>query len=79
MWLEPSYRHPEVFCWVIRKSGRVIGLMEVMTGAEYSDVKEKVCNIGYFLDWREQGQGLTTEAMRGGLFTETEIERIEGG
>lgn len=81
-WLEPSYHDPTQIVWVIRKEGQTIGLFEVCFEAEYSDLEDKVCRIGYFLDFREHNQGYATEALltvRDWLFRDTDVERIEAG
>jgi RimJ/RimL family protein N-acetyltransferase len=81
-WLEPSFHDPDTLQWVIRKEGKVIGLFEVCLEAEYSDLSNGVCRIGYFLDWREHGRGYATEALLGAiewLFCNTDVERIEAG
>ncbi len=81
-WLHQSFRDPNERDWTIRKGGAVIGFMEVYFGAEYSDAKEHVCRIGYFIDHNEQNQGYATEALHGAvhwLFDHTDVNRIEAG
>lgn len=81
-WLEPSYYNPSNLIWVIRKQGQTIGLFEVCLEAEYSDLKNNVCRIGYFLDFREHNQGYGTEILLeviDWLFCYTDVERIEAG
>lgn len=81
-WLEPSYHNPAELTWVIRKQQRIIGLFEACLEAEYSDLENNVCQIGYFLDCREHNQGYGTEVVQGvvnWLFKYTDIERIEAG
>ncbi|WP_299493783.1 GNAT family protein [Acaryochloris sp. IP29b_bin.137] len=81
-WLEPSYHDPTQFVWIIRKEGHTIGLFEVCFEAEYSDLEDKVCRIGYFLDFREHNQGYATEVLltvRDWLFGYMDVERIEAG
>jgi ribosomal-protein-alanine N-acetyltransferase len=81
-WLEPSYQDPTIMPWVIRKRERIVGFFEVCLEAEYSGLKEHVCRIGYFLDWKAHNKGYATEALRSvvdWLFRHTDIERIEAG
>lgn len=81
-WLETSYEDPTQLIWTIRKHGKTIGLFEVCFEAEYSNLEDNVCRIGYFLDFREHNRGYTTEALLaviGWLFRQTAVERIEAG
>jgi RimJ/RimL family protein N-acetyltransferase len=81
-WLEPSYDDPDTLTWVIRKQGCVIGLFEACFEAEYSDMADHVCRIGYFIDCSEHNQGFGTEVLQAvtdWLFSQTDVERIEAG
>lgn len=81
-WLAPGYHDPTQLTWVIRKEGQTIGLFEVCFEAEYSGLEDKVCRVGYFLDFREHNQGYATEVLltvRDWLFCNTDVERIEAG
>ena len=67
---------------MIRKNGRAIGLFDLYLEAEYSDITENICRVGYFLDHNEHNQGFATEALCGVIdwvFTNTTITRIESG
>ncbi len=81
-WLHPSLENPLNLVWVIRRSRKAIGLFDLCFEAEYSDVKSRVCRIGYFVDHREQRQGFATEALAAvaaWVFDETDTVRIEAG
>lgn len=81
-WLAPSYNDPNNLIWTIRKQGKTIGLFDLCFEAEYSELEDNVCRIGYFLDVKEHNRGYTTEALLaviGWLFRCTEVERIEAG
>ena len=81
-WLEPSFYDPIELIWVIRKKGKTIGLFEVCFEAEYSNLEDNVCRIGYFLDFREHNHGYATEALLAvidWMFCYTEVERNEAG
>jgi len=81
-WVEPSFADPDNFVWLIRREGQVIGLFDLCLGAEYSEVKERVCRVGYFVDVAHQGNGYATEALHTAvswLFAHTPITRIEAG
>ena len=81
-WLEPALTDPLNLVWVIRKNGRAIGLFDLYLEAEYSDIAENICRVGYFLDNNEHNQGFATEALHGVIdwvFTNTTITRIESG
>ncbi len=81
-WLAPSLENPLNLVWVIRKGGKAIGLFDLCFEAEYSDVKDHVCRVGYFVDHREQRQGFATEALAAvtaWVFDETDTVRIEAG
>ena len=81
-WLEPSFYDPTTLMWTIRKKGETIGLFELCFEAEYSNLEDNVCRIGYFLDFKEHNHGYITEALLAiieWLFCYTDVERIEAG
>lgn len=81
-WLEPSLENPLNLVWAIRKGGKTIGLFDLCFEAEYSDLRNQVCRVGYFVDHREQRRGFATEALAAvtaWVFDETDTVRVEAG
>lgn len=82
LWLVPSLENPLNLVWVIRRQSNTIGLFDLYFEAEYSDLHEDACRVGYFLDYREQRKGYGTEALTAvarWVFETTDFERIEAG
>ncbi len=81
-WLEPSLENPLNLVWTIREQGAAIGLFDLCFEAEYSDIENGVCRVGYFLDHQVQGRGYATEALitvADWVFSSSGATRIEAG